>query len=214
VSFAIAAGSCVGIEGPTGAGKSTLVSLLPRFDDPTSGRVLLDGHDLRDLRLRDLRAQFAFVLQEPILFSTTIAENIAYGRPHAGRDAIIAAARAAGAHDFVAALPDGYDTVVGERGAGMSGGERQRIALARAFLTDAPILILDEPTSAVDLATEAAIVAATQRLAQGRTTFVISHRPSTLAACDVRLRLEHGRLVECKTSAAAPGARAGGGGAA
>jgi ATP-binding cassette subfamily B protein len=134
------------------------------------------------------------VLQEPVLFSTSIADNIAYGRPHAGKSDIIAAAKAANAHDFISRLPRGYDTMVGERGLCLSGGERQRISIARAFLKDAPILILDEPTSSVDVKTEAAIVEAMQRLAEGRTTFIIAHRRSTLEHCDLLLRLEHGRV--------------------
>jgi ATP-binding cassette subfamily B protein len=181
--------------GTTGAGKTTLVSLLTRFYDPTAGQILLDGVDLRDYKLADLRNQFAIVLQEPVLFSTSIAENIAYGRPDAGDDEIVAAAKAANAHDFIVNLPQGYETQVGERGMRLSGGERQRISLARAFLKDAPILILDEPTSSVDVKTEAAIMEALERLMQGRTTIMIAHRLSTLAQCDARLEIEHGRLV-------------------
>jgi ATP-binding cassette subfamily B protein len=195
ISFEIAAGTRLGIAGTTGAGKTTLVSLLTRFYDPTAGQILLDGVDLRDYKLGDLRNQFAIVLQEPVLFSTSIAENIAYGRPDAGDDEIVAAARAANAHDFIMNLPQSYETLVGERGMRLSGGERQRISLARAFLKDAPILILDEPTSSVDVKTEAAIMEAMERLMQGRTTVMIAHRLSTLATCDTRLEIEHGRLV-------------------
>jgi ATP-binding cassette, subfamily B, bacterial len=195
VSLEIRPGVRVGIAGPTGAGKTTLLSLLMRFYEPSSGRILLDGVDLRDYRVRDLRDQFALVLQEPVLFSTTIAENIAYGRDDATRAQIEDAARSAAAHRFIAGLPEGYDTVVGERGATLSGGERQRIALARAFLKDAPILLLDEPTSSVDVATEAAIIDAMERLMAGRTTLMIAHRLSTLDVCDVRIQLEHGRVV-------------------
>jgi ATP-binding cassette, subfamily B, bacterial len=202
ISFEIGAGTRLGIAGTTGAGKTTLVSLLTRFYDPTAGQILLDGVDLRDYKLADLRNQFAIVLQEPVLFSTSIAENIAYGRPDAHHDEIVAAARAAHAHDFIVNLPQGYDTQVGERGMRLSGGERQRISLARAFLKDAPILILDEPTSSVDIKTEATIMDAMQRLMQGRTTFMIAHRLSTLAHCDARLEIEHGRLV--MTTQAAP----------
>jgi len=195
VSLAIERGLRVGIAGPTGAGKTTLLSLLMRFYEPTGGRILLDGVDLRDYRLRDLRDQFALVLQEPVLFSTTIAENIAYGREGATREEVETAARSAVAHDFISVLPDGYETVVGERGMTLSGGERQRIALARAFLKDAPVLLLDEPTSSVDVVTEAAIVEAMERLMSGRTTFMIAHRLSTLDVCDVRVQLDHGRLT-------------------
>jgi ATP-binding cassette, subfamily B, bacterial len=196
VSFAIQAGIRLGITGRTGAGKSTLMSLLMRFYDPSTGQIFLDGVDLRDYKLAELRNQFAIVLQEPVLFSTSIAENIAYGRPGASFQDIVAAAKVANAHDFIVTLPDGYDTLVGERGMRLSGGERQRIALARAFLKDAPILILDEPTSAIDVATEALIMEAMQRVMTGRTTLMIAHRLSTLDMCDARLVIERGRLVE------------------
>jgi ATP-binding cassette subfamily B protein len=196
VSFDVPAGARVGIRGKTGAGKTTLVNLLTRFYDPTSGDIVLDGVELSDYKLADLRNQFAIVLQEPLLFSTTIAENIAYGRPSATQDEIIAAAKAARAHDFIVGLPQGYDTLVGERGMCISGGERQRIALARAFLKDAPILILDEPTSSVDVKTEAAIMEAMESLMRGRTAFLISHRPSTLACCSMVLELDHGKAVD------------------
>jgi ATP-binding cassette, subfamily B, bacterial len=196
VSFAIEAGTRLGIAGRTGAGKSTLMSLLMRFYDPSRGQILLDGVDLRDYKLAELRNQFAIVMQDPVLFSTSIAENIAYGRPGASFQDIVTAAKVANAHDFIVALPNGYDTLVGERGLRLSGGERQRIALARAFLKDAPILILDEPTSAIDVATEALIMEAMQRVMAGRTTLMIAHRLSTLDVCDARLVIEHGRLVE------------------
>jgi ATP-binding cassette subfamily B protein len=166
--------------------------------------VLLDGEDLRRWRLDDLRRQFAIVLQEPVLFSTSIAENIAYGRPEADEDAIAAAARAAGAHDFIRTLPQGYRTQVGERGMRLSGGERQRIALARAFLKDAPILILDEPTSAVDLRTEQAILEALERLMRGRTTLIIAHRLSTLEHCDAIYAVEDAHLVPASAAASEP----------
>jgi ATP-binding cassette subfamily B protein len=195
VSFEIDTGTRVGISGKTGAGKTTLMSLLTRFYDPTVGQVLLDGIDVRDYRLADLRNQFAIVLQEPVLFSTSIAENIAYGRPEASEEEIVGAAKAANAHEFILSLPNGYETEVGERGMSLSGGERQRIALARAFLKDAPILILDEPTSSVDTKTEAAIMEAMERLMHGRTTFMIAHRLGTLANCDARLEIEDGRIV-------------------
>ena len=203
ISFEVLPGSRVGIAGPTGAGKTTLVlvNLLPRLVDPGGGAILLDGVDLRDHRVADLRSQFAIVLQEPVLFSTTLAENIAYANPEASRSEIVAAAKAASAHHFITALPRGYDTLVGERGLQLSGGERQRISLARAFLKDAPILILDEPTSSVDLGTEEMIMQAMDRLMEGRTTFIIAHRLSTLARCDVRLQLEHGRLAPAARAA-------------
>ncbi len=195
VCFEAAAGSRVGILGPSGSGKSTLVGLLARFYDADAGEVRLDGVEIRDYRLADLRNQFAFVLQEPVLFSTSVAENIAYGRPQASRQEIMDAAQAADAHEFIMKLPQGYDTELGERGARLSGGERQRISLARAFLKDAPILILDEPTSSVDIRTEAGIMEATEKLMQGRTTFMIAHRLSTLENCDLLLVLENGRLT-------------------
>ena len=204
VSLRAPAGARLGIAGATGAGKTTLVSLLTRFYDPSEGRILLDGIDLRDYRLADLRAQFAIVLQEPLLFSTSIAENIAYAREGAKFEEIVEAARAANVHDFVAGLPDGYDTEVGERGMRLSGGERQRISLARAFLKDAPILLLDEPTSSVDVQTEAVIIEAMERLMAGRTTFMIAHRLTTLDVCDMRLVMENGRLTEDVERGGAP----------
>ena len=200
VSFEVPPGARVAVVGATGAGKTTLVSLLTRFYDPSAGAILLDSVDLRDYHLADLRDQFAIVLQEPVLFSTSIAENIAYGRPGANDGAISRAAQAAGAHDFIVRLPRGYRTPVGERGMQLSGGERQRIALARAFLKDAPLLILDEPTSSVDVRTESAILEAMDRLMRGRTAFLITHRQNALATCDVRLQLERGRLIEATPS--------------
>src|SRR6266516_289741 len=195
VSCDIAPGTRLGIVGATGAGKTTLISLLTRFYDPTEGQILLDDVDLRAYKLADLRRQFAVVLQEPVLFSLSIADNIAYAAPGASRDQIVAAAQAANAHEFIARLPRGYDTQVGERGAQLSGGQRQRIALARAFLKDSPVLILDEPTSAVDAETEAKIVDALRHLMRGRTVVLISHRPSTLERCDALLVLDGGRVV-------------------
>jgi ATP-binding cassette, subfamily B, bacterial len=195
VSFEIRPGTRLGIMGMTGAGKTTLVSLLTRFYDPTAGQILLDGVDLREYKLADLRNQFAIVLQEPVLFSSSIAENIAYARPDASEEKIKEAAKAANANEFIVSLPNGFHTLVGERGMRLSGGERQRIALARAFLKDAPILVLDEPTSSVDVQTETAIIEAMERLMHGRTTFVITHRLSALKYCDELLRIENGRLV-------------------
>jgi ATP-binding cassette subfamily B protein len=201
ISFSVPAGSRVGIAGPTGAGKTTLLTLLTRFYDPTSGRILIDGVDLRELKLVDLRNQFAIVHQDPVLFSTSLSENILYGRPGASQADVEAAARAANAHDFIVQLPDGYDTLVGERGMRLSGGERQRVALARAFLKDAPVLLLDEPTSSVDVKTEAVIMEALDRLMRGRTTFMIAHRLGTLEHCDVVLELVDGQLT-CQGSGA------------
>jgi ATP-binding cassette subfamily B protein len=185
----------VGIAGKTGSGKSTLLSLLPRFYDPGAGRILLDGVDLRDYRLDDLREQYSIVLQDPVLFSTTVRENIAYGKPDATTAQIEAAARAAGVHDTILSFPRAYETLVGERGLRLSGGERQRVSLARAFLRDAPVLLLDEPTSSVDVRTEADIMEALERLMQGRTTFLIAHRLSTLEGCDLRVEIVDGRAV-------------------
>jgi ATP-binding cassette subfamily B protein len=195
LTFEVPAGNRVGLAGRTGSGKSTLVGLLPRFFDPEAGGVRLDGTDLRAYRIEDLRRQFSIVLQEPVLFRTSLAENIGYGRPGASRKAIEKAARAAEVHRVIANLPEGYDTVVGERGMQLSGGERQRVALARAFLKDAPLLILDEPTSAVDVETERGILDAIDRLMAGRTVFMITHRLETLRGCDQLLVLENGRLV-------------------
>ena len=198
VTFRIAPGESVGIVGLTGAGKTTLTYLLCRFADPASGRILLDGVDLRYFSVADLRRQFAVVLQEPVLFAGSIAENIAYADPDADLPRVEAAARAANIHEFIERLPEGYATVVGERGMSLSGGERQRLGLARAYLRDAPLLILDEPTSSVDVQTEAGILEALEKLAGGRTTLVIAHRQSTLYACDRILRVEDGRVNEVR----------------
>jgi ABC-type multidrug transport system fused ATPase/permease subunit len=186
----------VAVVGPTGAGKTTLMSLIPRFYAPQSGRILIDGVDLRGVTLASLRRQISLVLQEPLLFSGTVAENIRYGRLEATEDEVVAAARAANAHDFIMRLPAQYETELGERGVQLSGGERQRICIARAFLKDAPILILDEPTSSIDTRTEAVILDALERLMEGRTTFMIAHRLSTIRQADLVLVLERGRLVE------------------
>lgn len=199
ISFRVAPQTRVGILGPTGAGKSTLLSLLPRFYDPTAGQVLLDGVDLRDYKLADLREQFAVVLQDTALVSMTLAENIAYGRPDATREEIIRAAQLADAHTFIMQTPHGYDSEVGERGTRLSGGERQRIALARAFLRNAPVLILDEPTSAVDAATEGKVLEALERLMQNRTTFIISHSAGVVEKCDLLLYLGEGRIKQVRS---------------
>jgi ATP-binding cassette subfamily B protein len=196
VTFRAAPGQVIAIVGPTGAGKTTLVSLLPRFYDTDGGQILLDGMDIRSLTLASLRQQFSVVLQEPLLFSGSILENIRYGRPTATFEEVMDAARSANAHEFIVALPQGYDTELGERGAKLSGGERQRIAVARAFVKDAPILILDEPTSSIDSKTEAVILDALDRLMEGRTTFMIAHRLSTVRRADRILVVEGGRVVE------------------
>ena len=195
ITFDVQAGMRIGIAGQTGAGKTTLVSLLTRFYDPSIGKITLDGIDLRDYKIADLRDQFSIMLQEPILFSTTIAENISYAKPDASQNEIEMAARSANIHEFIVGLHDGYNTQVGERGMRLSSGERQRISLARAFLKDAPILILDEPTSSVDIETEVGIMQAIERLMADRTTFIIAHRLSTLENCDELLLIQDGQFV-------------------
>jgi subfamily B ATP-binding cassette protein MsbA len=196
VSFRVAPGERIALVGASGAGKSTLVSLIPRLYDPIGGTVRADGVDLRDLQLDTLRAQMSLVLQEALLLSGTVADNIAFGRPGAARAEIEAAARAAGADAFIRALPDGYDSLVGERGVTLSGGQRQRIALARAVLRDAPIVILDEPTSGLDVATERDLLAALETVIAGKTTFLIAHRLTTVELATRVLVLENGRIVE------------------
>ncbi len=194
ISFHVRPGMRVGVVGPSGSGKSTLVNLLTRFYDPTSGAILIDGTDLREYDLAELRQQFSIVLQEPMLFSTTVAGNIAYADPQASRAKVILASQLANAHEFIERLPNGYDTEMGEGAAGLSGGERQRLAIARAFLKNTPMLILDEPTSAVDLRTEQLIMDALDKLMVGRTTFMIAHRLSTLERCDAVLVMQNGTL--------------------
>jgi ATP-binding cassette subfamily B protein/subfamily B ATP-binding cassette protein MsbA len=196
VSLEARPGEVVAIVDPTGAGKTTLVNLLLRSFDPWSGRVTVDGHDLRGLRVRSLREQVAIVLQEPFLLPLTVAENLAFGRPDAPCEEIVAAAQAASADDFIRRLPGGYDTVIGEHGATLSGGEKQRLAIARALVKDAPILILDEPTAALDARTEALLLGALERLMAGRTTFVIAHRLSTIRNADRIVVLDRGEIVE------------------
>jgi len=193
-TFELPSGNRLGVVGPTGSGKTTLSTLLLRLFDPTEGVITLDDLDLKDYKLADLRNQYAVVHQETVLFSTSIVENIRFAKPNATMDEVIAAATAAKAQDFITNLPNGYDTLVGERGMKLSGGERQRISLARAFLKDAPILILDEPTSSLDVHTESAILDTIQELMKGRTTMMIAHRPSTLRDCNMILVLEDGRV--------------------
>ena len=199
VCLDIPAGATVALVGPSGAGKTTLASLLIRFYDPKAGRITLDGADLRSLTLQSLRRNIALVLQEAILFSASIRENIAYARPGVTLEEIKAAARAAGAHEFIMALPQGYETEIGERGVTLSGGQRQRLSIARAFLKDAPILILDEPTSALDAETEANLLEALERLKKGRTTLIIAHRLSTIRSADQVVVLQDGMVVEVGT---------------
>lgn len=194
ISFHVRPGMRVGVVGPSGSGKSTLVNLLTRFYDPTGGAILIDGTDLREYDLAELRQQFSIVLQEPMLFSTTVAGNIAYADPQASRAEVIRASQLANAHEFIERLPKGYDTAMGDGAAGLSGGERQRLAIARAFLKSTPMLILDEPTSAVDSRTEQLIMEAMDKLMVGRTAFMIAHRLSTLERCDAVLVLQNGYL--------------------
>jgi ATP-binding cassette subfamily B protein/subfamily B ATP-binding cassette protein MsbA len=196
VSLEAGPGEVVGLVGATGSGKSTLVSLIPRFFDPWEGRVLFDGVDIREVKLSSLRDQVSLVLQEPFLLAMSVADNIAYGRPEASREEIVAAAEAAQADAFIRELPNGYETVIGERGATLSGGQRQRIAIARALLKDAPVLILDEPTSALDAQTESSLLGALDRLMEGRTTFVVAHRLSTIRRADRIVVVEGGCVVE------------------
>jgi ATP-binding cassette, subfamily B, bacterial len=201
VSLDIPAGQTVALVGRSGAGKTTLASLIPRFFDPEQGRVLVDERDVRGVSVRALRRQIALVLQEPFLLPLTVAQNIAYARPGASRAQIVAAARAAHADEFIARLPAGYDTVLGERGATLSGGQRQRLAIARAFLQNAPILILDEPTSALDAESERLVLASLRRLMAGRTTLIIAHRLSTVRDAARVVVLDAGRIVEDGTHA-------------
>lgn len=201
IDFEARPGQCVALLGATGSGKSALLSLLPRFYDPARGRILIDGHDLREVRLDDLRRNIGIVFQESFLFSNTVAANIAFGQPDASREQIEKAARIAAAHEFIAQLPQGYDTVLGVAGANLSGGQRQRIAIARALLLEPPILMLDDPTAAVDAQTEHEILEAMESAMQGRTTFVVAHRPSTLQRADFILVLDQGRIVQRGTHA-------------
>jgi ATP-binding cassette subfamily B protein/subfamily B ATP-binding cassette protein MsbA len=196
VDFSLRAGQSAAIIGPSGAGKSTLLNLLPRFFDPAKGAVLLEGVDLRQLRVKELRTQIALVLQEPIILPATVADNISYGKSHASMDEIESAARAANAHHFICKLPNQYQTAVGEGGTRLSVGERQRINLARAFLKDAPILLMDEPTSALDVESEAQVVDSLTRLMRGRTTLMVAHRLTTIQRVSCILVLDNGTLKE------------------
>jgi ATP-binding cassette, subfamily B, bacterial len=196
INLSIAPNQIIGLVGGTGAGKSTLLSLVPRFYDPTTGSVILDGRNVRESTKKSLRAQIAIVLQDTLLFSTTVRENIAYGRPNATDEEIIEAARRAQAEEFIRQMPQGYDSLVGERGGHLSVGQRQRIGIARAFLKNAPILLLDEPTSALDPATEAAIMETIKELMRGRTTLIATHRLATIHNLDQIIVLDHGRVIE------------------
>ncbi len=196
VNLNVRKGEVVALVGSSGAGKSTLVHLIPRFFDVSSGRLLIDGHDVREVTLASLRAQIGIVTQETILFNDTVRNNIAYGQPHVSSDAVLAASRAALAHDFITALPQGYDTVIGERGVRLSGGERQRLAIARALLKNAPILILDEATSSLDTESEALVQSALHNLMEGRTVFVIAHRLTTVRRADRIVVLEGGTIAD------------------
>jgi ATP-binding cassette subfamily B protein len=195
VSLTIAPGETVALVGPSGAGKTTVIQLLLRFYDPQSGAIRIDGADLRDMARAEFRKGIALVPQDPVIFATTARENIRFGRPEASDAEVEAAARAAAAHDFLAALPDGYDTYVGERGVMLSGGQKQRIAIARAILRDAPILLLDEATSALDAESERAVQVAVERLAEGRTTLIVAHRLATVKKADRIVVFEGGRIV-------------------
>jgi ATP-binding cassette, subfamily B, bacterial MsbA len=194
IELEVKKGEVLAIVGSSGAGKSTLVHLIPRFFDVTSGRLLIDGHDVRDLTLASLRSQIGIVTQETVLFNDTVRNNIAYGQPHVPRKDVEAAARAALAHDFIMDMAEGYETMIGERGLRLSGGERQRLAIARAILKNAPILILDEATSALDSESESLVQSALQNLMVGRTVFVIAHRLSTVRRADRIVVLENGMI--------------------
>jgi ABC-type multidrug transport system fused ATPase/permease subunit len=196
VTLAFQPGEVVALVGGTGSGKTTLMNLLMRFYEVDDGRILLDGHDIRQVRVTDLRRQLAIVPQESVLFACSIRENIAYGDPDASEEAIVAAAKAANAHEFILDMPEGYDTIVGERGGTLSGGQRQRLAIARAVLRNAPILVLDEPTAALDAASESLVMGALERLMHGRTTFIIAHRLATIRNADKIVVLNQGQVQE------------------
>jgi ABC-type multidrug transport system fused ATPase/permease subunit len=201
ISFEARTGQTIAVVGATGAGKSTLVHLIPRFYDPTGGVIRLDGFDVRDLDLLELRRSVGMIFQETVLFSASVTDNIAYGRPNATPAQVVAAARAAHAHDFITELENGYDTVIGERGVSLSGGQKQRLAIARAFLLDPRILILDDATSSLDAKTERLIQEDMRRVCLGRTAFVIAHRLTTVQHADQVIVLQDGRIVERGTCA-------------
>jgi ATP-binding cassette, subfamily B, bacterial len=201
LSFEIEPGACVAVLGETGAGKSTLLSLIPRFYDPTRGRILLDGVELADLSLDFLRRSIGLVFQESLLFKNTVAQNIAFGSPQASREQIERAAKIAGAHQFIELLPDGYETVLEEGAVNLSGGQRQRLAIARALLLEPPLLLLDDPTTAVDPQTEHEVLQAMDAAIEGRTTLIVANRLSTLRRADWILVLNDGRIVERGTHA-------------
>ncbi len=196
VSFQMRPGQVVALVGPSGAGKTSIANLIPRFYDPVSGRVTVEGHDVRKVKLVSLRRQIAVVLQDTFLFNGTVRDNVIYGKPDASEDEMIAAAKAAYAHEFIQNLPQGYETEIGERGVKLSGGQKQRLALARAILTDPRILILDEATSSVDAEAEYLIQQALKKVLEGRTALVIAHRLSTIRHADKIIALEDGRIVE------------------
>jgi subfamily B ATP-binding cassette protein MsbA len=199
ISLEIPRGTRIAFVGPSGAGKTTLIDLLLRFYDPDAGAVWIDGHDIRSVTVPSLRSQIALVSQEVLLFNTSARDNLLYARPAASHDAVEEAASAAGAHGFITALPEGYDTVIGERGVKLSGGERQRLSIARAFLKDAPILILDEATAALDAASEALVQQALENLMANRTVLLIAHRLSTVRRADRIVVFDQGRIVETGT---------------
>jgi ABC-type multidrug transport system fused ATPase/permease subunit len=196
ITFKISPGQLVGVVGPTGSGKSTAVALIPRFRDADSGRITIDGVDIRDYKLHGLRTQIGFVLQDTVLMRGTIRDNIAFGRPSATRDEIVEAAKLANAHEFIMRMPDGYESMVGDRGTTLSGGQRQRIGIARAIIRDNPILILDEPTAALDAQSEDLVIQAMERLMEGRTVITIAHRLSTLRDADKIVVLKEGVVAE------------------
>ena len=196
VSFVIEPGQFAALVGPTGSGKTTIISLIPRFYDPTSGRVKIDGQDIAEFKVKSLRKQISFVLQDTLLFRAPVWQNIAYGKPEASRDEIIRAAKLANAHEFIAGLPQGYDTMVGERGMTLSGGQRQRIAIARAVIRNSPILILDEPTSGLDAAAEEKVIDALDRLMENKTVLIVSHRLALIRRADIIIVLQDGKIVE------------------